>query len=44
MNYIAVPELKPIRQMPRYRDIRDLLDGCAQRYGEDISGIPHTLS
>ena len=37
MNYIAVPELKPIRQMPRYRDIRDLLDGCAQRYGEDIA-------
>ena len=37
MEYIAVPELKPIREVPLYKDFRELLDGCASRYGSDIA-------
>ena len=35
MNTITVPELKPTRRMPLYRNFRELLDGCAQSYGSD---------
>ena len=34
---LPVPQLKPIREMPRYMDIRELLDGCRDRFGEDIA-------
>ena len=37
MNSITVPELKPIREVPLYNDFRELLDGCAQRYEDDIA-------
>ena len=37
MNAIAVPELKPIREVPLYNDFRELLAGCAQRFGNDIA-------
>ena len=37
MRYIAVPELKPIREVPLYHDFRELLDGCAERFGDDIA-------
>ena len=37
MNHIAVPELKPIREVPLYHDFRELLDGCARRFGSDIA-------
>ena len=35
MRFIAVPELKPIREVPLYNDFRELLDGCASRFGDD---------
>jgi long-chain acyl-CoA synthetase len=35
MRFIAVPELKPIREVPLYNDFRELLDGCADRFGDD---------
>ena len=37
MNSIAVPELKPARDVPLYHDFRELLDGCAARFGSDIA-------
>ncbi len=37
MNSIAVPELKPIREVPLYRDFRELLTGCAERFGDDTA-------
>ncbi|MBO4818671.1 MAG: AMP-binding protein [Firmicutes bacterium] len=39
---IPVPHLKPIREMPKYKDIRELLDGCKDRFGEDIAYIIKT--
>ncbi len=39
---IPVPNLTPIREMPMYNDIRELLDGCAERFGEDIAFIIKT--
>ena len=39
---IPVPQLKPIREVPRYKDIRELLDGCRDRFGEDIAYIIKT--
>ncbi|MBR4143309.1 MAG: AMP-binding protein, partial [Firmicutes bacterium] len=35
MRFIAVPELRPIREVPLYNDFRELLDGCAGRFGDD---------
>ena len=34
---IPVPQLRPIREMPFYNDMRELLDGCKDRFGEDIA-------
>ncbi len=42
MNTINVPELKPIREMPLYRDLRDLLAGCAERYGKGAAFLIKT--
>ena len=42
MNTINVPELKPIREMPLYRDLRELLAGCAERYGKDAAFLIKT--
>ncbi len=42
MNTITVPELKPIREMPLYRDLRELLTGCAERYGSDAAFLIKT--
>ena len=39
---IPVPQLKPIREMPFYNDMRELLDGCKDRFGEDIAYIIKT--
>ena len=37
MKTIAVPELKPIREVPLYSDFRALINGCADRFGDDIA-------
>ncbi len=42
MQTIPVPELKPIREVPLYRDFRELLDGCADRYGSDTAFLIKT--
>ena len=34
---IPVPQLKAINDKPLYRDIRELLDGCAKEYGEETA-------
>ena len=34
---IPVPHIKPIREMPLYKDLRELLNGCRDRFGEDIA-------
>ncbi len=39
---IPIPQLTPIREMPLYKDIRELLEGCKDRYGEDIAFIIKT--
>ena len=39
---IPVPQLKPIREMPFYNDMRELLEGCKDRFGEDIAYIIKT--
>ena len=39
---IPVPQLKAINDRPLYRDIRELLDGCAKEYGEETAYIIKT--
>ena len=39
---VPVPQLTPIREMPLYNDFRELLEGCKDRYGEDIAFIIKT--
>ena len=39
---IPVPQLKAINERPLYRDIRELLDGCAKAYGEENAYIIKT--
>jgi len=42
MSTIAVPQLKTIREIPLYRDIRELIAGCAERFGNDAAFIIKT--
>ena len=39
---IPVPQLRVINTKPLYRDIRELLDGCAAEFGEDLAYIIKT--
>lgn len=39
---IAVPQLKPLRELPLYADFRELLDDAAKKYRDDIAFITKT--
>ncbi len=39
---VPVPQLKVINDKPLYKDIRELLDGCAKEFGEDLAYIIKT--
>ncbi len=39
---VALPALKPFRELPLYENMRELLSGCADEYGEEIAFIIKT--
>lgn len=39
---IPLPALKPIKESPLYENMRDLISGCANEYGDDIAFIIKT--